>query len=107
MLVGMSPRAPYTRRAFKIIKIMSFEGSRESPPGVTIPFIGSLVMLPSDSLGRERRERQRGGRERRLERRRGGRGKGKERRRKNAAERGERLPYKHILLYNHVILHNV
>ena len=43
MLVSMSTRTRYTQRDPKIIRIMSFEGSRENPPGMTIPVIGLLI----------------------------------------------------------------
>ena len=42
MLVSMFTRAAQTQGS-KIIEIMSFEGSREGPSGVTIPSIGSLI----------------------------------------------------------------
>ena len=43
MLTRMSPMAPYIQRRSKIIKIMSFEGPREDPPGVTIPLIRHFI----------------------------------------------------------------
>ena len=36
----MSPRVWYTHRPHKIIKIISFEGSREGPLGMIILLIG-------------------------------------------------------------------
>ena len=43
MLVNMSLRAPCTQGRSKLIKIISFEGSRGCPPEVTIPLIGPLI----------------------------------------------------------------
>ena len=43
MLVSMSPSDSYAQRDPKIIRLMSFEGSRESPPEVTIPLTGPLI----------------------------------------------------------------
>ena len=43
MLVSMSPRASCTQADPKIIESMSFGGSRESPPEMTIPLIGALI----------------------------------------------------------------
>ena len=43
MLVNMSPRAAHIRKESKVIKIMSVDGSGESPPEMTIPSIGALL----------------------------------------------------------------
>ena len=45
MLVRMLPRVPHTQQASKIIKLMSFEGSRGSPGAVYIPTIRHVCSL--------------------------------------------------------------
>ena len=44
MLVSMSPRASCTQSIPKIMKLMSFEGSRADTHGLTIPFIAPLLI---------------------------------------------------------------